>query len=207
LRRLYCTPSSVGSSSTTAEDGPLDIQITEVAGKFHVDRSRTWLVGYSAGGSRVITAGRGFAGRLAGIACVAGDIGRAAGAADLELFRDRKVLLVCMASDPGENTSCRRMAGNVEALRAAGFMHVETTTLPGTHILDPVALAPVLARWIDSPAVPPLPMPAPPAVPLLPMHAPPAVSPLPTRSWPAPPTVSPLPTPSRPAPPAQERRP
>jgi poly(3-hydroxybutyrate) depolymerase len=123
--------------------------VDDVARKFPVDRGAVFVVGYSAGASRVLPVARRLS-PVAGIVAVAGDVARP--------LRDRKpslddlravpLLLVCMNDDPGPHTNCALNEANRALVARLGLRRVELRRLPGTHSLDLAALAPLLHEWL-----------------------------------------------------------
>lgn len=115
-----------------------------------VTRRGVVVVGFSAGGSRVLSVARAMPRRVAGIVSVAGDIGRPVRHRGLNLkpLRDHPVLLVCMSEDRGPNASCKLDAANARLLRRRGMRKVAAVTLRGPHRFRFAQIGPVLDRWI-----------------------------------------------------------
>jgi predicted esterase len=117
---------------------------------YPVDRSSIYLLGYSAGASRVLSIAAAMPDRFAGIAAVAGDIARPFRdtTPSLAQLRSIPILLVCMNGDEGPQTNCRLNESNLTQLQRWGLQHVTLERLGGSHQLDLVRLAPLLDRWI-----------------------------------------------------------
>ncbi len=123
--------------------------VEDVAREFPVDPRAIYLVGYSAGASRVIPVALRM-GRLAGVAAVAGDIARPLRdhAPAIDALRSTPILLVCMTDDEGPHTRCALNEVNRALLERRGLRRVDLRRLPGTHQLDLALLAPLLDEWV-----------------------------------------------------------
>jgi predicted esterase len=125
--------------------------LTDASRRWLVDPDRMFLVGYSAGGSRVFDAARALRGDWAGIVSVAGDVMRPVRVGpQMQLPTDVKsLLLVCMNDDDGPHTSCRLNESNRRALSKLG-LDVSLRRVPGDHRLNLARVGPVLERWINA---------------------------------------------------------
>lgn len=107
--------------------------------------SDVYVLGYSAGASRVLGVARALH-HVSGVIAVAGDILRSRPRpADL---RSLRILLVCMRDDPGPHTSCALNRHNRAALEALGAPPVRLEILPGGHALDLTLLAPLVDAFV-----------------------------------------------------------
>jgi pimeloyl-ACP methyl ester carboxylesterase len=124
--------------------------VEDVSGKYPVDRRRTFVLGYSAGGSRVLAVARPMSDRLAGIVSLAGDIGRPvrSSPASISVFARVPVLLICNSGDHGPNASCELDERNRGLLASHGVRDITTHRLESTHAVDFTKLAPVLDAWL-----------------------------------------------------------
>jgi pimeloyl-ACP methyl ester carboxylesterase len=116
--------------------------IDELARTLPIDPRATFVVGYSAGASRVLPVARHL--RVRGVVSVAGDIVRGWRGVDPSLW----MLLVCMTADDGPQTSCALAERNLVRLGRLGVHDRALRRLPGDHSLDLAALAPVLDEWL-----------------------------------------------------------
>jgi pimeloyl-ACP methyl ester carboxylesterase len=121
--------------------------VDDVARKYPVDRSAVYLVGYSAGASRVLDVARHLPVKLAGIAALAGDVRRPWHVGRSGPIVTPKVLLVCMTEDNGPHTSCALNEENQRWLQKLGTKAV-LRKLPGDHSLDLSRVAPLIDAWI-----------------------------------------------------------
>jgi dienelactone hydrolase len=134
--------------------------VESIVGRFPIDPGRITLLGYSAGGSRVLSVARRVE-RPVSVVSVAGDIGRAVRAGlDVRGLEDRPVLLVCNSEDHGPNASCELDERNAHLLGRRGFTSVERRRRVGDHRFDMRELAPLVAAWLEpdttgAPAAPP----------------------------------------------------
>ncbi len=145
-RRILVVPSLPDGQydwSRTDVVHALGALLAEVARTWPVDRM--YLVGYSAGGSRVLEAARARPGKWAGLVSIAGDVLRSSRALGPSV-RER-LLLVCMTGDDGPHTSCRLNESNRRLLRKRGFA-VALSRVPGDHNLDLARIGPVLDGWM-----------------------------------------------------------
>jgi predicted esterase len=127
----------------------LDALLSRVLAERPVARGQVYLLGYSAGASRVLAVARGLRTRLAGIVAVAGDVARPVrdDLAALSPLREVPVLLVCMTEDDGPHTRCGLNEANQVLLRGHGVRDVTLARIPGTHALDAARVATVVAAW------------------------------------------------------------
>jgi predicted esterase len=123
--------------------------VDDVARSYPVDRDAIYLVGYSAGASRVLSVASQVT-HLRGIVAVAGDIARPIRDTKrpLEALRSVPILLACMTDDTGPHTNCRLNEENRALLERRGLRKVEMRYLPGSHQLDVEQLAPALDQWM-----------------------------------------------------------
>jgi hypothetical protein len=124
--------------------------VDDVARGYPVDRRRTFLLGYSAGGSRVLAVARPMSDHLAGIVSLAGDIGRPVRSApdSISAFARIPMLLICNSGDHGPNASCELDERNRGLLASHGVRDIATHRLESTHAVDFTKLAPVLDTWL-----------------------------------------------------------
>jgi poly(3-hydroxybutyrate) depolymerase len=128
------------------------VLIDRVARRHPVDRKAVFLVGYSAGGSRVLSvAAQGWK-QLAGVASVAGDVGRPLRGGLVLPARLPSILLVCMSGDHGPNASCALDAANAKRLRGLGVTALTSKTLKSDHALRFELIAPLLDQWMSATA-------------------------------------------------------
>jgi predicted esterase len=123
--------------------------VGDVAQHFPVERDGVYVLGYSAGASRVLSVASGLS-NVRGIIAIAGDIGRSLRQrlAAVKKLRAIPILLVCMSDDSGPQTSCRLNEANRARLQRLGFARVEMRRVPGTHELDFAVIAPLLDDWL-----------------------------------------------------------
>jgi predicted esterase len=124
--------------------------VDDVARRFPVDRRRTFVLGYSAGGSRVLAVAKPMSEHLAGIVSLAGDVGRPvrSSPASISAFARVPILLICNSEDHGPNASCELDERNRELLARHGVREIATHRLQSTHAIDFAKLAPVLDAWL-----------------------------------------------------------
>jgi poly(3-hydroxybutyrate) depolymerase len=127
--------------------------VTELSRTYSIDPQATYVLGYSAGGSRVLSVAAHMHGDIAGVVCVAGDVARPIRLANLtvEWLRPKRLLLTCMTEDDGPNTSCQLRARNVRLLESRGVRGISLATWHGTHALDLRDLGDALAGWLPPP--------------------------------------------------------
>jgi hypothetical protein len=130
----------------------LEALVDSVATKYPVDRKAIYLLGYSAGASRVLTVAHHLSGKLAGIVAVAGDILRPVrDQMDSAVeFASIPILLVCMINDDGAHTRCALNEENLAILSRRGLRRISLERLGGDHNLQFPALAPVVERWLST---------------------------------------------------------
>jgi poly(3-hydroxybutyrate) depolymerase len=125
--------------------------VKEVLRTKPVDPQSVFMLGYSAGGSRVLALANRMPQRIKGIVCVAGDIGRSIRINRIAVhatLRKIPVLLLCMTGDKGPNASCRLDGRNARLLRKRGFESVTTTRIVGGHVFDLPKIAKALRCWL-----------------------------------------------------------
>jgi predicted esterase len=124
--------------------------VDEVARKYPVDRARTFLLGYSAGGSRVLAVAEAMRDDLAGIVSLAGDVARPvrSSLASIAPLARIPMLLICNSDDHGPNASCELDERNRDLLARHGVRAITTRRLEATHAVDFDQLAPVLDTWL-----------------------------------------------------------
>jgi predicted esterase len=114
-----------------------------------VDQEEIFLLGYSAGASRVLAVAdalvrRGI--RVRGIIAIAGDVLRPIRQGSPLL--KAPLLLICMEQDTGRHTSCRQNETNAARLR--GQLPLTFTRVAGTHQLEFDMIVPLIAKWLAS---------------------------------------------------------
>jgi poly(3-hydroxybutyrate) depolymerase len=117
---------------------------------YPVDRRHVYLLGYSAGGSRVLAVAKALEGRLAGIVSLAGDVARPVRAtpAAVSAFAGTPILLICNSGDHGPNASCDLDERNRAFLAAHGARNVTRHQLESSHAPHFELIAPVLDEWL-----------------------------------------------------------
>jgi poly(3-hydroxybutyrate) depolymerase len=137
----------VGRPETTRALATL---VDDVARKYPVDRTRIFVLGYSAGGSRVLAVAEAMAKELAGIVSLAGDVARPVRSSlgSISALARIPMLLICNSEDHGPNASCELDARNRELLARHGVRSITSHRLESTHAIDFNQLAPVLDTWL-----------------------------------------------------------
>jgi predicted esterase len=150
-RRILIVPALAGGEYDWADarnTRAVAALVEEIARDLPVDRDALYLVGYSAGASRVLDVAWRLP-KLAGIAALAGDVVRA--------LRDRhrewrvlapKLLLLCMRDDPGPHTSCALNRENQKLLAKHHVAGISLQVVAGDHQLDLSTVAPLIDDWI-----------------------------------------------------------
>jgi poly(3-hydroxybutyrate) depolymerase len=124
--------------------------VDDVARRYPVDRKRIYVLGYSAGGSRVLAVAKAMGDDVAGIVSVAGDVARTvrSSLASISSLARVPMLLICNSEDHGPNASCELDARNRALLAKHGARAITTHRLEATHAIDFAQLAPVLDTWL-----------------------------------------------------------
>jgi len=124
--------------------------VNDVARAYPVDRARIYVLGYSAGGSRVLAIARAMNDNLAGIVSLAGDVARTVRSAPASIAALARIpmLLICNSEDHGPNASCELDERNREFLAKHGTRAITTHRLESTHAIDFAQFAPVLDTWL-----------------------------------------------------------
>jgi poly(3-hydroxybutyrate) depolymerase len=153
-RRILIVPSLPSLDSDWADAAntrAIGALVKAVAETYPVDRDALYVVGYSAGASRVLNVAWRIPLPLAGIAALAGDVTRPwRGPGAKRSVPAPKLLLVCMTGDPGPHTSCAINEANRSLLEARGVKGISFQKLPGDHRLDLGRAAAILESWIAS---------------------------------------------------------
>ena len=124
--------------------------VDEVVRSFPADAGHVFVMGYSAGASRVLPVALAMHAPVAGIVALAGDIGRPvrASTSSIAAIARTPVLLICNSGDVGPNASCALDARNRALLTERGVRDLELRRLEASHELDFSKLAPVVDEWL-----------------------------------------------------------
>jgi poly(3-hydroxybutyrate) depolymerase len=158
-RRILIVPALPGPGYAWEKPGTtraLAKLVDDVSHEYPVDRARIYVLGYSAGGSRVLAVASAMRDHLAGIVSLAGDVARPVRASLVSISALARVpmLLICNSEDHGPNASCELDARNRELLARQGARAITTRRLESTHEIDFAQLAPVLDAWLREAAPP-----------------------------------------------------
>lgn len=135
--------------SASANTAAVAAVVKEIAAQYPVDPAAVYVIGYSAGGGRVLNVASRLPMKAAGIASVAGDLLRPWRLASTRpKVSLAKVLLLCMTEDDGPHTSCALNERNRKQLESRGVTHVSLRRLAGDHQLNFDHVAGALDEWI-----------------------------------------------------------
>lgn len=111
-------------------------------------KSRSWLVGFSAGASRGFGVAAALGENLAGFAAFAGAAPPSLSPQQLKALKPVPILLVCMGQD--QVVPCDKVKSSADMLRKAGLTRVTFQTIPTLgHECELGTIAPLLDGWMQ----------------------------------------------------------
>ncbi|HTA21797.1 MAG TPA: hypothetical protein VK989_21030 [Polyangia bacterium] len=151
--RILIVPALAGPGydwGTPATTRALASLVDEVVRSFPADAGQVFVMGYSAGASRVLPVALAMHEPVAGIIALAGDIGRPlrSSTSSTATIARTPVLLICNSGDVGPNASCALDARNHDLLTARGARDIEMRRLEASHAIEFPKLAPVVDEWL-----------------------------------------------------------